>query len=200
MEKMAINTANKFQSKNISNMLLKENEGEDIELEINLLLKIKTPLGAKVFKYETEKIDVGNVEPKVIKPDKKVMHQVNTVKERLLKKINEPQPRQEKDIAQVNFLDDQATPQPPPAVLLTPVNKQRAPYDRSSAGNRSKKVRRIDFLDDEDDESDVEETSDNRIKTPIKLLPAKRKSKMGPQDPGPSGNSGVRDGGHGGSG
>ena len=74
MEKMAINTANKFQSKNISNMLLKENEGEDIELEINLLLKIKTPLGAKVFKYETEKIDVGNVEPKVIKQDKKVMH------------------------------------------------------------------------------------------------------------------------------
>ena len=129
------------------------------------------------------------------------MQQVNAVKERLEKKIIEPEKRQENEIAKVTSLDGQFTPQAPPAVLVTPISKQRAPYDRSSAGNRSKKGRHINFMDDEEDQSDEEEASvsDNRIKTPRNLLPAKRKSMMGPQEPGPGGDHGGR-GGRGGRG
>ena len=61
-----------------------ENGGVKIDLELSFNTKIKTPLGTKIFKYETEKIGLGeNVSETIVKPDKKVTDSLKAIKKRM---------------------------------------------------------------------------------------------------------------------
>jgi hypothetical protein len=190
MKTFAGTTATKFNRKLISALLSKEDGSEDVELEFSFSVKIKTSIGAKVFKFETEKIVIpDDVSETVVKVDNYVAKTVTEIKKRMKEKSvpattpgqSTPAPPESGPSATISRVTapdragDAADVSPgrvprPPAVLLTPKNKQRAPYNRDSGGN---KRGRLEY-------SSEESSSDENNSTANVLLPpATRKSVQG---------------------
>ena len=172
-----------------------------MELELTLNVKVKTSLGSKIFNFETNKIEIEeNVTPQTVHPKKGIQKQIEDIRSRItaskVQTVDDATGNSEKNQqitkVAVEGVVGIKTVRPPPTVILTPVNKKRAPFNRESGNKRNRRISSSASETNSESESASEDYNDN-VPCPAGRMPAIRKSRMIEQSVG-SGGRGSRGG------